>query len=1225
MPRNNDRQSSSSLSIADVYRALRDEFGDNGITRGRAIADEGKIQIESVNKDDTGTWKVVANVQGSAAVPYRTEVEVEVERAYVQVDNAECTCDVGINCKHAAAVLLHWFGTWPQVNGKLLGSPSSSSVDISATHRVDPHQAKIEQREDLRERMRSVAVPNPAAAPAPQRRSTVSLAPGLAAWLQDALNEGIEAERAETNTKRAPNQSSTLVYLLSLQGVLSVAKAKRDAKLRKYTLAGELASLAWIEHDRARPSYVAAEDEALLRMIAASLGPMTSEPRAQLRGKTGDQILQLALASGRTFLSPPESWYRELWRKKPKTGEAIELDRALELGDHVRAALVWHAASDDAKASVALQANITRDGLESTLPLIATEPPYVLDADNARLVKLDLAVSGKSLDRLLSLPPLRADDTIGWAYVADAIRALPDAAHVPPCPTLKENDAPLPTPRGVLRFALIEFRFTTGWGSARREQDIVFPGVEFLLDYGVERLPYDTRGFDAAVEEERVGSATLSRRMRNVRAEQLWAMRLPPMLMQASNVERALVYSESLGADPNKGTSKRSLWALPDHDWSNHGATVLADAQMAGFIIEVEEGFPVSLEDIPEPSLELSQGTQNGWFRMALGVTVNGERVDIAPALAKLIAAQRNVDEWFKELKSVPFILLSVAQENCVKKSVVVRIPGERIFSILEPVFDWFRGGALEEMSGLQAALLPNLPNDTVLYLGRENPKWVAMRQAIAEGAKLEPILPHPEFKATLRGYQLHGLSWLNHLRALSMGGVLADDMGLGKTVQTLAYLHRVHRAPRSAASGAQKPSLIIAPTSVTANWVAEAKRFAPDLILHRHHGTDRSTDDRDLRRADIVVTSYPLLQRDDDLLAGINWNVVVLDEAQVLKNPKAKTYQAAQRLTADMRLALTGTPMENHLGELWSIYNVLMPGLLGDLEGFNRIFRFPVEQRSDAAQMKKLRARIRPFMLRRTRDQVLNELPPKTEFIRWVELDAGQADLYESLRTAIHDDVRKVIDKKGLKQSTIHILDALLKLRQVCCDPRLVKLPGVAARAASAGSAKLDWLMTHVPELLEEGRSVLIFSQFTSMLALIAQGLTEQNINYVQLTGDTVDRETPIMRFQNGDVNVFLLSLKAGGVGLNLTAADTVIHYDPWWNPAIEAQATARAHRMGQTKPVFVTKLVSKGTLEERMMALLDRKRELANALLSGDGNALTGITNEDVESLLAPISSLQ
>jgi SNF2 family DNA or RNA helicase len=269
------------------------------------------------------------------------------------------------------------------------------------------------------------------------------------------------------------------------------------------------------------------------------------------------------------------------------------------------------------------------------------------------------------------------------------------------------------------------------------------------------------------------------------------------------------------------------------------------------------------------------------------------------------------------------------------------------------------------------------------------------------------------------------------------------------------------------------------------------------------------------------------------------------------------------------------------------------------------------------------LRSRVRPFLLRRTRDEVLKELPEKTEAIRWIDFEPQQADVYESLRTAIHDDVRKAIDKKGLKQSTIHILDALLKLRQVCCDPRLVKLPDVT-QTITAPSAKLDWLVEHVPILVEEGRRVLIFSQFTSMLAIIEAQINEAGIETVILTGDTKDRDTPIARFQAGEVPVFLLSLKAGGVGLNLTAADTVIHYDPWWNPAVEAQATARAHRIGQDKPVFVYKLIARGTLEERMLKLIERKQQLAEALLAGGSAALTGITASDVDDLLSPIETL-
>jgi len=848
-------------------------------------------------------------------------------------------------------------------------------------------------------------------------------------------------------------------------------------------------------------------------------------------------------------------------------------------------------------------------------PIIALDPPLVIDAAANALRPLPTQASATTLARLVALPPLKADDANAWAFVADALRELPDFAAIPPCPTITDVDAPLPVPQPVLRFALVEFDVSVGWGRNSSLQGRVFPAVQLLFRYPDGKLlPYQRNGLEHAVEQERVGRELVGQRLRNVRVESRWEMRMPRLLYLADRIEPSLAYARDIKA------LRESLWGLPDHDWSGRGPTVLADAQMAGFSIEIEAGFPITMEDIPEPSLELAPGTEVGWYRLSMGVDVDGKRVDLAPALAKLIAAQKDPEQWLAALPTVQHVLLSVPVPDRVKAAQIVRITGERVAAILKPVFEWFQGGGITEISGLQAALLPDLPNDTVLYLGRDHPAWLAMREKLQSGAELVPVNAAPGFDATLRPYQNHGLAWLTHLHELGMGGVLADDMGLGKTVQTLAHLHRLHGAAVSA-----KPSLIIAPTSVLSNWQREAERFAPSLKLYRHHGSERSSTARAFARADVVLTSYPLLQRDEKMLTDVEWNVVVFDEAQTLKNVKAKTYQSAQSLKAQQRIALTGTPMENHLGELWAIYNVLIPGLLGNLEGFNSIFRHPIEQRADSEQMKKLKARIRAFILRRGRDQVLDELPPKTEYTRWIELESAQADMYESLRTAIHEDIRKVIDKKGLKQSTIHILDALLKLRQVCCDPRLVKLPGTAARSLGAGSAKLDWLGTHIPELMEEGRKVLIFSQFTSMLALIADMLNKQEIPFALLTGDTTDRDTPIEQFQSGKVSVFLLSLKAGGVGLNLTAADTVIHYDPWWNPAVEAQATARAHRMGQDKPVIVTKLVAKGTLEERMLTMLARKRDLASALLDGEGNALTGLTVADVDALLAPISSLQ
>jgi len=319
------------------------------------------------------------------------------------------------------------------------------------------------------------------------------------------------------------------------------------------------------------------------------------------------------------------------------------------------------------------------------------------------------------------------------------------------------------------------------------------------------------------------------------------------------------------------------------------------------------------------------------------------------------------------------------------------------------------------------------------------------------------------------------------------------------------------------------------------------------------------------------------------------------------------------------LRLCLTGTPLENHLGELWSLFDFLEPGLLGTQRQFRRLFRTPIEKHGDSARQEIMQQRVAPFVLRRAKDQVLAELPPKTEIERLVELEPTQRDLYEAIRLAMDRKVRLTIARQGVEHSQIVILDALLKLRQVCCDPRLVKL---AAARGVKGSAKLALLMDLLPGMLGEGRRVLLFSQFTSMLALIEEALRAAGIEYVKLTGATRDRAKPIRRFQDGEVPLFLISLRAGGVGLNLTAADTVIHYDPWWNPAVQNQATDRAHRIGQDKKVFVYKLITAGTVEQKIVAMQARKRDLADAIYAtartGAGAHLSG---EDLEQLLAPL----
>jgi SNF2 family DNA or RNA helicase len=382
-------------------------------------------------------------------------------------------------------------------------------------------------------------------------------------------------------------------------------------------------------------------------------------------------------------------------------------------------------------------------------------------------------------------------------------------------------------------------------------------------------------------------------------------------------------------------------------------------------------------------------------------------------------------------------------------------------------------------------------------------------------------------------------------------------------------------------------------------------------------HGEDRHADYHRIGRHDLIITSYPLLVRDAVAMRKIDWHIVVLDEAQNIKNPKSKAAQVCGSLKTRHRLCLTGTPMENHLGELWSLFQFLMPGILGDAEGFRSHYRTPIEREGDPERQKQLNERLQPLLLRRTKSAVAKDLPPKTEIVHTVELDPAQTDLYETIRAAMDSRVREAISHQGLERSQIIVLDALLKLRQVCCHPQLLKTDTAKKLTVSAKTAYL--MEDLLPELVDEGHRVLIFSQFTEMLAIIEAELKKAGIAYVKLTGDTRDRETPMQRFQKGEVPVFLISLKAGGAGLNLTTADTVIHYDPWWNPAAEAQASDRAHRIGQTKPVFIHKLICQGTIEERILELQKSKAALVETLLSGRTDRLQ-LTHEDIQRLLTP-----
>ena len=471
----------------------------------------------------------------------------------------------------------------------------------------------------------------------------------------------------------------------------------------------------------------------------------------------------------------------------------------------------------------------------------------------------------------------------------------------------------------------------------------------------------------------------------------------------------------------------------------------------------------------------------------------------------------------------------------------------------------------------------------------------------------LEAPLPKG-LQAELRPYQVEGYQWLARMAAWEAGAVLADDMGLGKTVMTLALL--LQRASVRSGGG---PALVVAPTSVMANWETEAARFAPSLKLHRYHDADRAGLLRKLGKRDVVLTSYGLLQRDAEAFAGVAWNTLVLDEAQALKNAQAKRSQAAADLNATFRLALTGTPLENHLGELWSLFRVLNPGLLGSRDRFQRRFAGPIERDKDKEALHRLQRLVRPFLLRRTKAEVLEDLPERTEILREVELSREETTLYEALRRQALEDFAEAA-KQPPGQRSVKLLAQLMKLRRACCHPSLA-MPGWAGPAS-----KLEAFQELATELREGGHRTLVFSQFVDHLHLVRDWLEAEGIPFQYLDGATPARARAkaVTAFQEGEGDFFLISLTAGGTGLNLTAADYVVILDPWWNPAVEDQASSRAHRMGQLRPVTVYRLVARGTLEARIVKLHHQKRELAESILAA-GEGGTRLTPEALMELLA------
>ena len=476
---------------------------------------------------------------------------------------------------------------------------------------------------------------------------------------------------------------------------------------------------------------------------------------------------------------------------------------------------------------------------------------------------------------------------------------------------------------------------------------------------------------------------------------------------------------------------------------------------------------------------------------------------------------------------------------------------------------------------------------------------------------RIQEIEPPDGLKNVLRPYQVAGYQWLNYLHEIRWGGILADDMGLGKTVQALSFLEH-YKNERG-----QLKALVVCPTTLIYNWENEIRKFTPKLNYHIHHGGARSRNKEEMMKYDITITTYGTLRSDIKLLVGVEFDYVVLDESQAIKNPASKVTKAASLLNAKHRLCMSGTPLQNNTFDIFAQMNFLNPGMLGSMEFFRQEFSIPIDKFGEEERKDHLRKILYPFILRRTKEQVAKDLPEKTETILFCEMEDEQRNVYEAYRNDFRDRILGTIEEQGIQRSQLTILQGLMKLRQICDSPSILN----EAEKFPNHSIKLEELTREITENISNHKA-LIFSQFLGMLALIKGKLTELGVKFEYFDGSTAppDREKAIQSFQADDsVRVFLISLKAGGVGLNLTAADYVYIVDPWWNPAVEQQAIDRTHRIGQTKNIFAYRMICKDTIEDKILQLQEKKRMLAKELIADDASFVKSLTKEDVEYLFS------
>lgn len=1156
-----------------------------------------------VTHSNSREWDIAGQVQGTARNPFWVTATVELNPVgALSSFSSECTCPVGQNCPHGVALALKAAYQSAKTASSTVAAPVSAPPVTPALLRPfakGPRSGGLLQPPQVLK-----AVEPPAVSAFVAAKNSITPPPLVDPLIRIAAEQDKAADRvtqwmadladskrnsASTSDAELPEPDKQVVYMLS-----HVVKAETSYLQMSFGQATPLKKGGWgkVTTDRHLDRFnTVASDLEIVQLVRNLTGTdqiYGAEPGV-LAGDTGQLAMQLSTRAGRLFtlagdrdlgmplsIGPPRAphW---VWKEidVKKIGETAWVLRAF----------VDDAAGDEASC-------------------FANAPPLYLDRSLGQVGLLEApGISEAHLCKLLKAPP------IPLSLLPKHETALLNLLTGLPLPPTIRAPESMHGQSPVWKLHLEPVAM-----NARDQLGL----VNATLRFGYGPLDFFALGTQNPCLVE----------MPTTRPKPIHRVNLHRDL---DSEQRALACLASFGlvCDP------QGHFGLPLHcdqhqwlQWADDNFSLLREA---GFELTLANGLKNWIAQANSFSVDLSPETQeintpteewnaksDKWFNLSLGLDIQGHRYNILPMLNTLLAriASFSVGD---EAQAVlpPFVFLPRPGEDGF-----VRVPTASLKPWIQALLDLAQERPQElrtqtnaitlKLSRLDAIRLGAVLGTDARWTGAQTLQQV-MDHLQGRNAIPEVTLPRG-LQATLRPYQHQGVNWLQYLREANLAGILADDMGLGKTLQTLTHLLIEKEQGRL-----DLPALIVAPVSLMGNWRREAQRFTPDLKVLVLHGADRHQAADLLAKHDVVIAPYSLLHRDRERWINQPWHLVVLDEAQNIKNATSNAAQVVAELDTRHRLCLSGTPMENHLGELWSLFHFLMPGFLGSQTRFKELFRNPIEKNGDNERLELLRLRVNPFMLRRHKSDVAKDLPPKIETITSVELQDEQADLYETIRLSTESSVREALSSKGLAKSQIQILDALLKLRQVCCDPRLVSLD--SAKTVKQ-SAKLELLMDLLPEMLNEGRKVLLFSQFTSMLALIEDELRTRKIPWVKLTGQSQNRDELVDKFTSGQVPLFLISLKAGGVGLNLPQADTVIHYDPWWNPAVENQATDRAHRIGQTQQVMVYKLVAQGTIEERILALQERKSALANSMYNGDATRKEAMFNEmDVTELLRPL----